>query len=158
LAEGAILACLVLGARAATASDASAARIIIQNLHSAAAEGVRVRELHSVSIDVPNQQLEDIESKAAQARRGAKQEIEQARTQSQDFPVAAHEKLMVAIERAGRARDQVRDRLNELERANEADWDASRQRVVDALAELAGARRDVVAAFAGGEPALYQGS
>jgi hypothetical protein len=50
----------------------------------------------------------------------------------------------------------VGERLGELERADKPEWDA-RQRVIDALQELANARHDVVAAFAGGEPALPQG-
>jgi hypothetical protein len=50
----------------------------------------------------------------------------------------------------------VGERLNELQRANKPDWEA-RQRVIDALQELANARHDVVAVFAGGEPALPQG-
>ena len=154
LAQGAIFACLALGVGAATASGMQRDDPIEAPV---AAAGEQARGLHIASSDVRNQQLDDIESTAAKARSGARLEIEQAREQSKDFPVAAREKLTFAIERAERARAEVDERLNELKRADKPDWDASRQRLIDALQELANARHDVVAAFAGGEPALPLG-
>jgi len=153
LAQGATFACLVLGVGAATASGTQTDDPVETPV---AATGEQARRLHIASSDVSNRQLDGIESTAAKARRGARLEIEQAREQSKDFPVAAREKLTSAIERSERARAEVGERLNELQRANKPDWEA-RQRVIDALQELANARHDVVAVFAGGEPALPQG-
>jgi hypothetical protein len=124
---------------------------------SASEVRAEARAAGATSGDYMKQQLTDLQSRAAEAQRGAKEEIDQAQAKAEDFPVAAREKLTVAIERTESAREDVRARLDELEHAGNAGWDASRQRVVDALEELAEARHDVVAAFAGGDPTLSDG-
>ena len=125
---------------------------------SAAAVREEAREARATETDYMEQQVASLESKAATAQREAQQEIEQARAKSEQFPVAAREKLDLAIERTEGAREDVSERIGELKRASDAGWDLSRQRVVDALENLSEARHDVMAAFAGGDPARTDAS
>jgi hypothetical protein len=102
-------------------------------------------------------EVADLEKQVVDADRGAQREIEQARANSQQMPVASRERLTEAIERTEDARDEASDRLDQLKYSGTARWEARRASVVEALGELEEARHDVVAALAGGEPSLSDG-
>jgi len=121
------------------------------------ARDVSAGELRAASDVAVERQVADLEKQVADADRGARREIEQARANSQKMPVASRELLAKAIERTEQARGEASDRLEELKDSGGSHWDARRSRVVEALDELEDARHDVVAALAGGEPALSDG-
>lgn len=116
---------------------------------SAADVREEAREAGEAASDYMKQQLADLERSVATAEREAKQEIEQAREKAEDLPEETRQQLEVAIDRTERARDNASDRLDDLKDAGSAGWDATRQRVSDALDELAEARHEVAAALRG---------
>jgi len=116
---------------------------------SAAQVREEAREAGDAASDYMKKQLADLERSVAAAEREAKQEIEQAREKAASLPEETRHELAAAIDRTESARDNVSDRLDELKDAGNAGWDATRQRVSDALEELGEARREVAAALRG---------
>jgi hypothetical protein len=121
------------------------------------ARDVSADEMSAAGGAAIERQVADLEKQVADSDRGAQREIEQARVDSQKMPVASRERLSEAIERTEEARDEASDRLDELKNSGGTHWQARRARVVEALDQLEEARHDVVAALAGGEPALSDG-
>ena|SRR2546426_12553990 len=99
--------------------------------------------------DYMKKQLAELEQSVAEAERGAKSEIEQARDKAESLPEATRQQLDAAIARTERASDDVGERLDELKGAGSAAWDTTRERVSAALQELSEARREVAAALRG---------
>ena len=121
------------------------------------AADVRAGEVSAAASPAIARDVSDLEQQVAEADRGAQREIEQARANSEQMPVASRERLAEAIERTEEARDEAGDRLDELKHSGPTHREERRARVVEALGELEQARHDVVAALAGGEPAHSDG-
>jgi hypothetical protein len=120
---------------------------------SAADVREEAREAGQAAGEYMKRQLADLERSVATADREAKQDIERAREQAEELPEETRRGIDAAIDRTERARDDVSDRLDELKDATHAGWDTTRQRVTDALEELAEARREVAAALQDGSRA-----
>ena len=118
---------------------------------------VSAGELSAAANPSIEREVSDLQQQVAEADRGAQREIEQARANSENMPVAARDRLSEAIERTEEARDEAGNRLEELKNSGGTHWQARRSRVVEALDELEDARHDVVATFVGGEPSLSDG-
>ena len=121
------------------------------------ARDVSASEMSASADSAIQSEVADLEKQVVDADRGAQREIEQARENSQQLPIASRERLEQAIERTEEARGDASDRLEELKYAGPRHWDARRARVEEALSELNKARHEVVATLAGGEPSLSDG-
>lgn len=116
---------------------------------SAADVREEAREAGATASAYMQQELANLEARVESATRDAENEIAKAREQAAELPEEARSGLSAAIERTERARDHVGREFAELKRAGDSAWDTTRQRVTDALDELAEARREVTAALSG---------
>jgi acetyl-CoA carboxylase carboxyltransferase component len=120
------------------ARDVATADVRRETLDAGAAAGESMKK-----------ELADLEKSAEAAERDAKREIDRARDEAEKLPDETRRQLDAAIDRTERARNDVSDRLDELKDAGETAWQSARQRMSDALEELARARREVAAALRG---------
>ena len=118
------------------------------------ASGVReaARDTGEAAGDYVKREIAELEDRFTAAERDTARETEEARARAKELPEETREQMNAAVERIETARDNARERLDELKQAGKDDWDTARQRAVDALDELSEARREVVAALKGERP------